>query len=154
MGHLWQPPSAFQRSKAPFEVCKPVRGLCRNAYFIAWFSGLLKCNPQSNERMREQRRGTEEEVKDVLEEVSWGKHRGKQRRKGYFPPSMPIPFSSEAFGGEDVLMSGLRREQDTAVSVWCHRAKDVKIWCASEHEDLRPAHHLEGALLQQWFILQ
>lgn len=43
-------------------------------------------------------------------------------------------------------MSGLSKEQDAAVSVRCHRSKDVEIWCESEHEDLRPAHHLEGAL--------
>lgn len=50
-------------------------------------------------------------------------------------------------------MSGLSREQDAAVSVRCHRSKDLEIWCESEHEDLRPAHHLEGALVQQCFIL-
>lgn len=78
--HLWQPTSAFQRNKAPFYSCIPGRGLCRNAYLIDQFVGLLKCSPQRNERMEEQRTGTEEEAKDVLEKVPCKKCRRKQRR--------------------------------------------------------------------------
>lgn len=100
--------------------------------------------------MGEQRTGTEEEVKDVLEEVSCEKRRGKQRKKGLKQLLfLFIPFSSEALGGGDFLMSGFRREQDAAVSVQCHRSNDMEIWCESEHKDQRPAHCLEGAFAQQ-----